>query len=236
MSKMPRDRRKKIKGENMQKIMRYSWSLFDQFNRCSKKVFFSKLWGIQEIEREYFRHGTEVHENADRYHKGLPFNNKLIKRYTDVIPKDYFTKTESWIDAKIHNPDNKNDVIAMPFCGKLDGQRDGLIADIKTSKASLSQRVADNMGQITLYLFMEWINTGKILKFEVLNLRKDKNAKGKLFPLQRVITTRTIDDFRELWKQLKIFDNSIQKELFYKERGYECNYCSFKRVCSAESQ
>jgi len=218
----------------MNQIKRYSWSLFSDYQTCSKKVYFAKIWGILPEPRDYFEHGSKIHEEVDKYHKGQKYNPQLIKRYTQVIPQDYYIETEQWIDAIIHNPEDKNDKIETPFCGKLDGQGKDFIADLKTMNGSISQRTADEMGQITLYLYMEWINTGEIKKFKILNHRKDRNSKGELFPLQIIDTTRTIEDFAKLWKELKIMDNSIKKNIFYKEPSYECAHCQYKRLCKAE--
>jgi hypothetical protein len=218
----------------METIKRYSWSLFEAYQKCSKIVFFEKICQIEKEPRDYFEHGSKVHEEVDKYHKGQKFDEELIKRYTEVIPKDYYTHTEDWINAFIHNPSNKAEKIETEFCGKLDGRGKDFIADLKTMGGSISQKTADEMGQITLYLYMDWINTGEIKKFRILNHRKDRNSKGELFPLQIIDTTRTIEDFQKLWKELKVMDNSIKKNIFYKEPSYECAYCQYKRLCKAE--
>lgn len=218
----------------MQSLKRYSWSVFDAYMKCAMKVYFAKIWGVEEIESEYFAFGKNVHKEVENYHIGLPYNEKLISRYTEVIPSDYYVQVEQWIEAYIHNPDDKNDKIETMFVGRLDGIGNDFIADLKTMGRSISQNIADNMGQITLYLYMDWIKTGKIRKFRILNLRKDRNSKGELFPLQIIETSRTIEDFKKMWKDLKAFDNSVQDEVFYKEPSYECQQCSFRRVCAGE--
>jgi len=219
----------------MQDIKRYSWSLYSAYQACSKKVYFAKIWGIEQAYKDYFAHGSEVHEAVEQYHKGLEYNHDIISRYVEKVPKNLYEGVEEWINATIHNPDDKNDIIETEFCGRIDGRGKDFIADLKTMNGSISQRGADEMGQVTLYLYMEWINTGKLKPFKVINLRKDKNAKGELFPLQVIDTTRTIDDFRAMWVDLKAFDNSIKQDIYYKEPSYQCATCEYRRVCRAES-
>lgn len=220
----------------MQKIKRYSWSLFNSYQQCTKKIFFTKVWGIEAIEKEYFEHGAKIHDEVDRYHKRFPYNKALIQRYSDLIPIDYYKQTEFWLEAFIHNPDDKIDKIDTVFVGKLDGIGNNFIADLKTFNNSLSQKVADSMGQVTLYLYMYWVNTGLIPEFRIINFRKDMDSKGEPHKIQIVKTKRTIDDFRKMWSDLKAFDNSIKEGIFYKEPSYLCNDCQFKRVCSAEDR
>jgi CRISPR/Cas system-associated exonuclease Cas4 (RecB family) len=222
----------------MNKIKHYSYSLFSAYKQCSKKVFFGKLWGIEQMEKDFYIYGSKIHKQVDNYHKGLKYDEKLIKRYTDKIPKDFYKETEMWLpQTKLYNPLNENDIIETPFVGRIDGivAKNDAIADLKTYNGSMSQKMADESEQATLYLFMQWVNNGGIPpSFIFINFRKDKNKKGEPMPIQIIETKRKKRDFIELWKELKNFDNSIKDEIFYKEPGYQCRYCEYKRICSAE--
>lgn len=205
------------------KVDHYSYSSHRKFESCPKKFELSKLYPEVKLElSDYILYGNEYHREVENYHTNKVYNAKLIKAYTDVIPKDFYDEVEMELDATLKDLDTGEE-IDVPFVVRLDGvNKDGLW-DLKTTNNDNNYRqgVLNDSDQATLYCYVWYLKTGKIPVFNYIIYDKKKNK------IKLKETYRSEKNFKEFFKKAKEFDKNVKKGIFEKKIGWQCLQCPF---------
>lgn len=171
--------------------------------------------------------GTFVHKQVENYHLGLDYDDHYLAPYMEVYQPEDFTRVELAFKFTPVLPElyNRHNLPAV-FTGVIDRywKQDGL-HDLKTSQSSYSQTKVDaplgissSFGydgtglQATAYCYYWWQNRGTLVPFTFDVLRKDTKKNGQAYPLQRVTTTRTVEDFKNFWLLCNTIINDISDE------------------------
>lgn len=196
---------------------------------CPAQYYAQYVLGINLGEHDpNMEYGTYIHKQVEEYHLGHEYDATDLGPYLEVYSPDDFTRVELAFSFTPHLPGSLTGRDNLPayFTGIIDRywKEDGL-HDFKTSQSSYSQNKIDaplgistSFGydgtglQATAYCYYWWQNRGTLVPFTFDVLRKDRKKKGERYPLQRVTTTRTVEDFKNFWLLCNKLINDISNE------------------------
>lgn len=173
----------------------------------------------------HFDFGTQLHSAIENYHRGKSYNPLLVQDYSVRFPVDFFDELEVPFETQFKHPFT-GETLIMPVRGRMDAIRrsDGLY-DFKSSKSSWSQAKADNSVQATTYLYHHWQETGELVPFYFVVIRKDRERARK--PIDVLTTHRTVDDFAALWLRYFKLATDIEQRLEWRCR---CRYAQHELI------
>lgn len=124
------------------------------------------------------------------------------------------------------------EVEGIPFMGYIDIIDDtGHIRDLKTSKKTPANDVAEKSLQLAGYSFAYRYLTGEYETGCSLDYAISLKTAPKIMRLETEITENRLDRFKDtIWNVA----NAIDKDIYYRNEGAACSWCSFKDICKGE--
>lgn len=124
------------------------------------------------------------------------------------------------------------EVEGIPFRGFIDIiEQDGHIRDLKTSKKTPSADVAEQSLQLAGYSYAYRYLTGNYEAGCSLDYAVSLKTGPKIVRRETEITDYRMDRFKDTFYNVA---NAIDKEIFYRNEGTACSWCSFKDICKGE--
>lgn len=192
-----------------------SMQLFEKCEECWKYKY---IMGLKGDIPDYFKVGSEFHEEVHNYHLGKPFNADFIDPYVQAFDKNFRIKSEMAFELL-------DEDLPVSIVGIIDGIANIGIVDLKYMKGSIGKKRADESLQATIYIYAYYQMTGEILPFYFQCINK---TNGRVSMVQ---TTRNEADFLDLKERIT---NHLDKVLTTDFTGGTGCYghCQFAEICS----
>ena len=156
-------------------------------------------------------------EKYDKHIKSfLHFNSSKLQTYGD----DYFKPTN--IEVKVQ---------AGNWCGFIDvihkiSDNEIIVVDYKTKRGN---DISDYYDELLLYSWMWQKQSGQTVTH--IGVFFTENNNFVVFP----ITQKQIEDnLKELEQERIVYLKSIELKKFPKQKGYYCNFCSYRSLCKGD--
>ena len=190
-----------------------SWSAIWLYDNNPEQFYTQYVLGIKEPPTREMLLGSIIHAGFEgKDWKKELIDNNFTPDYERTVaeimkfPIPKMTQQEVWLGEKGREYEETDCSLAARADGINDD--DNVIIEIKTGKNFWTQERADEHGQLTLYAFLKWKETGKIPGLLLVSCNVN-NGKVKVF-----YTKRTEEQIKEMCNHIK----EVVKQL--KERGW----------------
>lgn len=196
---------------------------------CNKeKIETGELLSEDEMKKIYDKHWNEKVKDIDWKEDEDP---KAEKERGFTLAKTYMDDLGKELDPDGFEVKFEVDVEGIPFMGYIDLiEKDGFIRDLKTSKKSPAKTVADQSLQLTGYSYAYRTLTGRKEKGCSLDYAVSLKT-PKIVRLETEITDSRVDRFKDTIYNVA---EAIDKEIFPRNEGMACSWCSFRSHCLGE--
>lgn len=184
---------------------------------------FELSWNRQEGERKIAYRFGETREGV------IAQGKALLHLYLQQPPPQGITDIEDRGLANLkHDQKTKLGKVLIAFFDLvLEWEDRWRIVEFKTSQQAYSQTQVDMALQATCYLHI-WNE----LHGEPADLEYVVFIKTKVPKLQRLVTTRTSEDFRRLGNLVALVDRAVNEKLFFpNESPMNCSSCPYRQPC-----
>ena len=117
--------------------------------------------------------------------------------------------------------------VDFPIKGKIDRIDKDKAVEYKTTSKDYKDEDVDTI-QFTLYSYVLWKRTGKILPIYCYVMNK-KKCKNKNYKPQIIKIQKTVEDFEIMESLLKIFYKNIKDENYNSKPGQHCFWCPWSK-------
>jgi len=190
-----------------------SWSAISCYDYNPEQFYTQYILGIKDPPTREMTLGNIIHSGFEgKDWKKELIDNDFTSDYERTVaeimkfPMPKMTQQEVWLGEK----GKEYEELGCAFAARADGinEDENVIIEIKTGKNFWTQERADEHGQLTLYSFLKWKETGKIPDIILVSCNVN-NGKVKVFP-----TKRTEQQIQEMCDHVK----DVVKQL--KQRGW----------------
>jgi putative RecB family exonuclease len=237
-----------------------SVSQINKYMNCPKQYEFSYIQGIPESKSSALVVGSSFHKVIEESNRRkLETGELLPEEEMQAIYDEYWHKKNIDIDWKEEEDQEAEyqrgllmaqaymndigkqlepigyearfdvEVEGIPLIGYIDLiEKDGSIRDLKTSRKSPAKDMADKSLQLTGYALAYRELTGEEERVCSLDYVVSLKSGVKITRLETKVSEGRIDRFKDtLWNVA----NAIDKEVFYRNEGTACSWCSYKSIC-----
>ena len=190
------------------------------------KVKASHLLEIFEADWQAVNTDHVLYKNGETTKSLLGLGFSLLQIYFANSNGNKILKVESAFETALIEPKTKQR-LELPLAGRFDLIEEGpVIVDLKTAARKCSQSDADANLQLTGYSYVYYLKTGTLP-----DLRLDVLLKTKSPKLEKLSTSRTIQDFRAFFLLAKQILKGIRSNVFFPNPSWRCTDCEYKNVC-----
>lgn len=133
---------------------------------------------------------------------------KLIDAYVKDADKFVNPEFDIRFEVPIIKPSTNERIDGITLKGFCDGFDDGAIKELKTTSEPYTQERVDFALQGTIYAYGKWVEDRKIYPVDYIVIGK------KTKKVDRFRTTRTLQDFDNLFETIKMFIADVEAENF----------------------
>jgi putative RecB family exonuclease len=233
-----------------------------KYMTCPKQYQLKYVYGIQESKGSPLVVGSSFHKCIEESNRRKMETGEILSEdEMKEIYDEYWNKNVHSIDWKEdEDPEKEKDrgfslakiymdeygkhldpvgfeaefnveVQGIPFKGYIDLiEKDGFIRDLKTTKKTPAKDIAEQSLQLAGYAFAYRELTGEKEKGCSLDYAISLKQ-PKVVRYETEITERRLDRFVDTFYNVT---NAIDKEIFYRNEGPNCSWCSYKDLCRGE--
>lgn len=204
-------------------------SVIEWFNkgRASGQTFKEQeLIDIFEADWWAANTGILLYKNGDTKNTLLELGMSLIALYFKESQKADIVGVEQPFEVLLIDPETL-EKLELPLVGRFDLVEKGpVIVDLKTAGRKWTQEDVDMNLQLTGYSFAYYLKNERIP-----DLRLDVLLKYKTPRMERMLTSRSVNDFRKFFYLAKQVVKGVKSEVFLPQKSWRCTDCEFRQQC-----
>jgi CRISPR/Cas system-associated exonuclease Cas4 (RecB family) len=209
----------------MSMIKQWSYSLWKTYGTCPRKVKYNKIDGIREPASPQMQRGTDIHQEAEDYVKGLleavPASLKLFKKEmrhlvkVRAIPEEAFAFTRDWVRTTWDDPAAW--VRAKVDVRHMRSPRHAVVIDYKTGKV-----YEENRKQLSFYALLVMLAYPEI---DVVDTALWYLDQGPQHNQEDSYTRDELEDMKAAWAQAPA--HLLHDTVFAPRPGMHCRWCFY---------